>query len=140
MVPSLTCLSCGACCAAFRVAFHWSEAAPELGGLVPPDRVEPVDHHRVCMKGTRFHGGRCESLNGQIGVAVSCAIYGMRPSPCQEFGDEISRCDQARAAHGLPPLRPEDLLPPPEPAPQTPPALLPGLAALNKRRPRTTYR
>ncbi|RBD00840.1 YkgJ family cysteine cluster protein, partial [Xanthomonas oryzae pv. oryzae] len=25
------CLTCGACCAYFRVSFHWSEADPALG-------------------------------------------------------------------------------------------------------------
>ena len=27
------CRTCGACCAFFRVSFHWSEAAPALGGM-----------------------------------------------------------------------------------------------------------
>jgi len=31
------CLSCGACCAAFRVSFYWREAdGGESGGAVPP--------------------------------------------------------------------------------------------------------
>src|SRR5690606_40667371 len=29
------CLACGACCAHFRISFHWSEAEPGLGGTVP---------------------------------------------------------------------------------------------------------
>ena len=29
------CLRCGACCAWFRVAFHWTEADTVLGGAVP---------------------------------------------------------------------------------------------------------
>jgi uncharacterized protein len=43
---------------------------------------------------------------------VTCGIYALRPSPCREFeaswidGVPSERCDQARAAHGLPPLEP----------------------------------
>jgi uncharacterized protein len=104
MVPSSICQSCGACCASFRVSFHWSEADAALGGTVPPDRVEPVDFHFVCMRGTSRQGGRCEALQGTIGQNVSCSIYACRSSTCREFGDEPERCDAARAHHGLPPL------------------------------------
>ncbi|HWU69743.1 MAG TPA: YkgJ family cysteine cluster protein, partial [Pseudoxanthomonas sp.] len=36
------CLSCGACCAIFRVSLHWSEADPEQGGRVPIELTEPL--------------------------------------------------------------------------------------------------
>jgi Fe-S-cluster containining protein len=68
------------------------------------------------MKGTCKPKPRCESLEGVIGETVGCAIYEQRSSPCREFDaswvyDEHNpRCDTARAAHGLPPLTPDDHL------------------------------
>ena len=43
--PSSTlhpCLSCGACCATYRVAFHWSEADLLLGGVTPHPLTVPI--------------------------------------------------------------------------------------------------
>jgi Fe-S-cluster containining protein len=110
MIPSSTCVTCGACCAGYRVSFYWSEADPSAGGRVPPELVEPVSPFLVCMAGTKHDGGRCVALSGMIGTEVSCTIYADRSSACREFGDESARCDQARARHGLPPLRSEQLL------------------------------
>ena len=45
------CLTCGACCAFFRVSFHWSEADPEMGGVVPIELTEP-------LRALREHGLR----------------------------------------------------------------------------------
>lgn len=104
MVPSSTCIRCGACCASFRVSFHWSEAEPGMGGRVPPELVEPAGPLFVCMAGTAAHPVRCAALVGDIGQDVSCAIYDRRSSTCREFGDDLERCDRARARHGLPPL------------------------------------
>ena len=109
---SSPCLACGACCACFRVSFHWSETERFLGGVTPPEHTIKVTPHLVAMRGTSQHIPRCTALAGVIGEAVSCAIYEQRPSPCREFrpswvdGVHSQRCDQARAAHGLPPLEP----------------------------------
>ena len=108
------CLSCGACCAHFRVAFHWSETEPFMGGATPASLTEKLDPHRVAMRGTRGgHAPRCVSLQGEVGVAANCGIYELRPSPCRELqpawenGEPSPQCDRARAAHGLPALAPE---------------------------------
>lgn len=116
------CLSCGACCAFFRVAFYWREAEETVEGRpgpVPVALTEDLDSHQRCMKGTnRKRGGHCVALQGRVGKQASCAIYDRRPSPCRAFpasyeeGRRNQRCDQARAAHGLPPLGPRDWLPP----------------------------
>lgn len=104
------CLTCGACCAHFRVSFHWAEAAPALNGTVPPEMTEKLDNFRVVLKGTNEKKPRCIALEGKIGECVKCTIYGNHPSPCREFefswqnGQPHDRCDQARAAWGLPPL------------------------------------
>jgi len=106
------CLTCGACCAYYRVSFHWSETERFLGGSTPPELTVKIGPHRVAMRGTCGASPRCVALAGEIGRAVHCQIYPERPSPCREFtaswvdGTRSERCDQARAAHGLPPLQP----------------------------------
>ena len=108
------CLSCGACCAAFRVAFHWSEADPATGGATPAELTTRLDPHRVAMLGTLVAPIRCTALRGGVGTDAHCAIYAARPSPCRELqpawhdGTPSPQCDRARALHGLPALRPED--------------------------------
>ena len=114
------CLRCGACCAHFRVSFYWGESDPAQGGTVPPDMTEDLSGFRRCMKGTNHQQPRCIALQGVIGNAVLCTIYAQRPSVCQEFGvdwvdgavrfspEDLARCNQARAAWGLPPLFEED--------------------------------
>jgi uncharacterized protein len=115
------CLSCGACCACFRVSFYWGEA--DQDGSVPPELTEDVDSFRRCMKGTNQKSIWCVALQGEIGKAVSCSIYERRSSTCREFGihwdrgvihidpQDIERCTQARAAWGLPPVQIEPLTP-----------------------------
>lgn len=113
-MPLHPCQTCGACCASFRVAFHWSEAAPEAGGTTPAELTEPLDAHRVVMRGTYAAPIRCIALRGAPGVATHCTIYATRPSPCRELvaswedGTPSPQCDRARALHGLAPLTPAD--------------------------------
>ncbi|KPK40365.1 MAG: ferredoxin [Gammaproteobacteria bacterium SG8_47] len=106
------CLSCGACCAHFRVSFYWTEAEPFLGGAVPAHLTVPVSTHRLAMGGTDRTCPRCVALEGELAQEVRCSIYAQRPSPCREFepswhsGQPNPRCDQARIALGLEPLEP----------------------------------
>lgn len=93
------CRACGACCAAFRVSFHWLEA--EALGL-DDTCVEPVGPHRVAMRGTHAKAPRCVALAGTVGSAVACTTYASRPSPCREVRPGDERCVTARARHGLP--------------------------------------
>ena len=108
------CLSCGACCAHFRVAFHWLETETADGTGVPGELVEPLDAHRLVMKGTRNAPVRCVALDAEIGRHALCAIYARRPSVCREvaasweFGAPSPQCDRARMAHGLPRLTAAD--------------------------------
>ncbi|MEK8025754.1 MAG: hypothetical protein RLY78_3753 [Pseudomonadota bacterium] len=104
------CLSCGACCASFRVDFHADELLSE-GGTVPDGLADRLGDTLCRMRGTDHARPRCAALVGQIGERASCGIHEWRPSPCREFGlransglgDEA--CDRARARHGLPPLQ-----------------------------------
>lgn len=92
------CRACGACCAAFRVSFHWLETA-SLG--LSDALVEPVTPHRVAMRGTHAKAPRCVALDGTVGVGVRCTVYAARPSPCREVQPGDERCTTARARHGL---------------------------------------
>lgn len=110
------CLSCGACCAYFRVSFYWREAeASENPLAVPVELTEDYNSQRRAMRGTnQKHHARCVALEGKIGERAACSVYTLRPSPCREFeaslenGTHNPRCDQARAQHNLPPLRRAD--------------------------------
>jgi Fe-S-cluster containining protein len=107
------CLSCGACCAAFVVAFHWSEteAGADSTGL-PAEFTERLDAHRLAMRGTWAKRPHCAALRGGVGVETHCMVYPRRPSPCRELqaawehGEPSPQCDRARAMHGLRPLAP----------------------------------
>ncbi|KAA9001830.1 YkgJ family cysteine cluster protein [Affinibrenneria salicis] len=103
------CISCGACCAWFRVSFYWAETR-DGAGTVPPSLTEPLTPFLCCMKGTNSKTPRCEALQGEVGHATRCSIYHDRPSPCREFmqsgvnGLINAACDRARAHYDLPPL------------------------------------
>ncbi|WP_407353646.1 YkgJ family cysteine cluster protein [Luteimonas sp. R10] len=111
------CLSCGACCAHYRVGFHWSEAAPELGGTVPVSLTETLDTHRLAMRGTWARQPHCVALDAEIGVRSRCTIHPLRPSVCREVpaswehGEASPQCDRARLAHGMPVLTADDWRP-----------------------------
>lgn len=104
------CLSCGACCASFRVDFACAELQSE-GGNVPDGLADEIAPGLARMRGTDHARPRCAALMGTVGLKAGCGIHEWRPSPCREFGlrapyglgDEA--CDRARARHGLLPLR-----------------------------------
>lgn len=79
------CVSCGACCAFFRVSFYHGLAGTQEGQL-PIHMTEELPPFRRTMAGTD------------------------RPEPCRDFapswenGVHNPHCDRARAAHGLAPL------------------------------------
>jgi len=109
------CLSCGACCASFRVAFYWREAEADGIWKVPVQLTVDLDSTYRCMKGTEVkHQNKCIALSGRIGKDGHCTIYENRPTPCRNFtasyenGRHNPRCDEARKGHGLRPLQRED--------------------------------
>ncbi|NLE49912.1 MAG: YkgJ family cysteine cluster protein [Chloroflexi bacterium] len=130
------CVTCGACCAHFRVSFYWAEADDAPTGSVPVALTEDLNGLMRCMKGTNQREPRCAALVGCVGESVRCAIYEQRPTACREFGvkwsrgalhfsaDELERCNQARAAWGLPPLFDDTSGSHPEPE-SSPPAVPP---------------
>jgi Fe-S-cluster containining protein len=103
-------MTCGACCASFRVSFYWGETDAVLGGFVPAHLTQPISPHHVAMLGTDQVQPHCIALQGTPGQQVSCNIYPLRSSTCREFtaswenGQHNPVCDRARARYGLPPL------------------------------------
>ena len=95
------CLTCGACCASFRVDFAVQEL-DDSGGCVPAGLADEVNDTLCRMRGTDHLPIRCAALIGQIGRTVACGIYEWRPSPCREFAEGSDACDRARVRHGLP--------------------------------------
>ena len=100
------CLTCGACCARFRVSYYWGEEVPE-------GYFNETNQMFRSLKSTKDKEGkpRCNALGGEIGKSVACGIYEHRPSPCRDFsysyencGIKEVRCDQARSGAGLLPL------------------------------------
>ncbi|EJF2880940.1 YkgJ family cysteine cluster protein, partial [Escherichia coli] len=42
------CMTCGACCAFFRVSFYWAEA-DDAGGTIPARLTEQISPFHRCM-------------------------------------------------------------------------------------------
>jgi len=57
------CLTCGACCTQYRVAFHWMESDEVTEGGVPHQLTQRLDPHRLCMQGTYSDPIRCVALD-----------------------------------------------------------------------------
>jgi Fe-S-cluster containining protein len=108
-MSSNPCLTCGACCASFRVDFDRSELESE-GGRVPDGLAVALGGRLVRMRGTDHAQARCAALCGRVGEQTSCGIHEWRPSPCREFGGLApvglgdDACARARGRHGLAPL------------------------------------
>jgi uncharacterized protein len=98
------CLSCGACCTAYRVSFYWGETTAHPDGIVPIELTQKVNDTFVCMKGTNTKPLRCVALTGKIGQSVSCSIYEQRSSTCRELEASSEGCNKARAIYGLAPI------------------------------------
>ena len=113
---SQACLSCGACCATYRVSFHWSETTDHPCGQVPSELTTAITPHLVAMRGTDSRPVRCIALIGEIGSCVSCAIYAQRSSTCHGFTAGDERCQQARLHHRLAPLDNPPMAPEPHAA------------------------
>ncbi|OTG88404.1 zinc/iron-chelating domain-containing protein [Acinetobacter sp. ANC 4558] len=93
------CLSCGACCAFFRVSFYWAE-----GIEIPENMIEQVTPIYSCMKGTNQQQPKCIALQGIVGEQVSCGIYEVRSSSCKEVQVADEQCNKARMAYNLIPF------------------------------------
>lgn len=95
---SRICMSCGACCAFFRVSFYWAEGEA-LG--IPEAMTSKVNDFYSCMKGTNQPKPCCIALGGEVGKQVACQIYPIRPSACHTVNVGDEQCRKARQMHGL---------------------------------------
>jgi uncharacterized protein len=106
------CLSCGACCAFYRASFYWGESQDHTFGGVPLKMTKKLNDFRLVMIGTEGSTPRCIALLGDVGRSVRCSIYDRRSSVCRDFERSWQnrtpnpRCDKARLAWGMQPLRP----------------------------------
>lgn len=100
------CLSCGACCAFFRVSFHWTETNRESFG-VPLAMTSQISTYVNAMNGTDQLKPSCVGLVGVVGTSTTCSIYEHRPGACRDFkasfedGTANRHCEDARASKGL---------------------------------------
>ena len=94
------CLTCGACCASFRVDFSVHESQ-EQGGSVPSGLSEEVTDYTCRMRGTDWAKPRCAALIGKVGDKASCGIYEWRPWPFREFAPGSDACNRVRRRHGM---------------------------------------
>ena len=79
------CVSCGACCAAFRASFYWTEGHDAAEGGVPVHLTVKVSTFCRAMRHDRSHNYRCIALHGTLVQTVECTIYERRPSACRDF-------------------------------------------------------
>ena len=93
------CLTCGACCASFRVSFYWSESDEAVASGVPPDMTCHVAPLLCAMKGTDRPDPWCIALQGSVGGSVWCSIYDRRPSVCHEVVPSATAHDRSGACH-----------------------------------------
>lgn len=98
------CTRCGACCAFYRVDFHRLDLDTAPGGAVPAGLTLPLTANLVRLRGTDDVPPRCAALEGEVGQAVRCAAYPVRPGPCRELEPGSDACNKARRRHGLAPL------------------------------------
>lgn len=98
----IPCVSCGACCAYFKVEF-----SRENNPQVPWQKIIIQKDKKAFMKGAEKFKGRCDSLLGNLGENCSCSIYENRPDVCAAFpvwlnnGKQNPKCIKAREHNGL---------------------------------------
>ncbi|MBW6086496.1 YkgJ family cysteine cluster protein [Escherichia coli] len=104
------CMTCGACCAFFRVSFYWAEA-DDAGGTIPARLTEQISPFHRCMSGTNQKNPPMYCPCRNPGQKMPAARYiKNRSSTCREFamsgenGVVNEACNRARAKYGLTPL------------------------------------
>ncbi len=105
------CVSCGVCCALYKVVIEPDETTDQPGGVVPVELTVTSRNKRRFMKGTETFRKRCMALTGTVGANVGCSIYEQRPMACRRFAASWEAvdggnplCNRARVMHGLPPF------------------------------------
>ena len=68
------CMTCGACCAFFRVSFYWTEA-DDAGGKVSVSLTEQISPFHRCMRGANQKNPRCVALAGPPPEKTHIALF-----------------------------------------------------------------
>lgn len=89
------CQSCGACC---DYSAEWPRFTLEDDADIARIPTDFVDDPAGRM---RCDGNRCTALTGELGKAVACAIYAVRPIVCRDCEPGDDACLMARAHHGF---------------------------------------
>jgi hypothetical protein len=89
------CRDCGACCATSAEWPRFTLEDDEDLARIPSAYAEEGG------SGMRCEGDRCSALLGAVGVAVTCAVYAVRPIVCRDCEPGDAECRMARALHGL---------------------------------------
>lgn len=94
------CQDCGACCT-------YSDEWPRFS-LEDDDEIARIPFALVAASqaGMRCVSGRCAALQGEVGKAVACGIYAVRPIVCRDCMPGDDACAMARAKAGMAPLVP----------------------------------
>lgn len=105
------CVSCGVCCALYKVVIEDVETSDQPDGSVPVELTVKSNDNRRFMKGTETFRKRCVALTGTLGTHVACSIYEKRPLACRRFAASWDAeyggnplCDRARIRYGMPPF------------------------------------
>lgn len=89
------CQSCGACCGHSTAWPRFSLESDDELALIPAALVAED------LSGMRCDGNRCAALSGEIGKAVTCRVYAVRPIVCRDCLPGDDACQMARAAAGM---------------------------------------
>jgi Fe-S-cluster containining protein len=109
-MPTYECDKCGACCKGILIV-----ETDDLDILREPRLIDADPHHRGKSVAQVVSEIRNEMKAVVIACGHSCSflaadnrctIYPTRPNVCVAFEAGDEQCQEARAAHGLPPLLP----------------------------------
>jgi len=92
------CRLCGACCAHDGTWPRFTLESNEEIAQIPAPLVDDR------QSGMRSSGNRCAALVGEVGAAVSCSVYAVRPIVCRDCLPGDDACTMARAARGMMPI------------------------------------
>lgn len=112
------CDQCGACCAYPIIEINYVDVLrePKLREVCNPFRIpegmrlsdeddEPIEITDPFQAGALLASGQCDPCP-LLGADKRCTIYPTRPGCCVAFEAGSRLCQEAREAHGLPPLEP----------------------------------
>lgn len=92
------CRACGACCSFSDSWPLFSTDSDADIAAIPAAFVNANESGMHCV------GNRCSALEGLVGTATRCSIYGARPDVCRACVPGDHACNMARQAFGLTPL------------------------------------